>query len=90
MSKLFFLVFAWGPAMLGFSLGWLIHHPADWTGPAVIGPLGAVLTFATYRWGFQKLKTVGPELRDYVLIGMISSALVGGAIFVMLGLRMIG
>lgn len=88
--KLFVLLFVWGPALLGFALGWLVHHPSDWSGPAVVAPLGALLTFVSYRSGLRRLATLSTELRPVVLGAMIASALVGVMIFGMLAFRVIG
>jgi len=88
--RLFVLLFVWGPAMVGFALGWLVHHPTDWSGPAVIGPLGALLTFVSYRAGLRRLSTLSSELRPVVIGAMVASGLIGLMIFVMLALRMIG
>lgn len=90
MGKAFTLLFVWGPAMVGFALGWLIPHPDDWTGPAVIAPLGLVLTGATYRWGFAKYRSVPDQIRPHYIAGMITGGLVGVMIFAMLALRIIG
>ncbi|MCA9576774.1 MAG: hypothetical protein R3B40_09980 [Polyangiales bacterium] len=90
MAKLFFLMFVWGPAMLGFSLGWLVVHPDDWTGPAVVGPLGAIITLATYRAGLTRYRTASDRLRPYYVIGMTAGALMGVALFVMLAGGFIG
>jgi hypothetical protein len=90
MKKLFFLIFAWGPAMVGFSLGWLLRHPTDWTGPAVIAPLGALLTLATYRWGARRLLTLSPHIRPLFVGGMVAGALLGLVVFGMLAVGVIG
>jgi hypothetical protein len=88
--KIFVLMFVWGPAIVGFSLGWLVHHPTDWTGPAVMAPLGALLTFVTYRWGTRRLSTASADLRPLFLGGMVAGALVGVVVFGMLTLGIIG
>ena len=90
MAKVFFLMFVWGPAMVGFSLGWWIRHPADWTGPAVLGPVGAVITAVTYRWGVRRLPRVPEEERPFFLAGMIAGAALGLVICLMLVLGVIG
>jgi hypothetical protein len=92
VAKVYFLLFVWGPAAVGFSLGWLARYPHDWTGPAVIAPLGALLTVLTYRWGLRRLSTVPPddEQRPFFLAGMIAGALVGLLVFGMLVLGIIG
>jgi hypothetical protein len=90
MTKIFFLLFVWGPAMVGFSLGWVIRHPHDWTGPAVVGPLGAVLSLVTYRWGLRRLPTLSEQLRPYFISAMIAGGLLGLVICGMLLLGVIG
>jgi hypothetical protein len=90
MVKISLLLFVWGPAMLGFALGWLIHHPRDWTGPAVVAPLGLLITAATYRWGLRQLTTARVELRPYFKVGMTAAAVVGVILFGMLALDIIG
>ena len=89
--RVLFLVFVWGPAMLGYSLGWLVHHPHDWTGPAVMAPLGALLTALTYRWGLRRLRNGADDegFRDAFRAGMVSAAAVGIALFVMLAGRVL-
>ena len=89
MTKLYFLLFVWGPALLGFSLGWLVRHPSDWTGPAVMGPVGAVLSVATFRWGIKRQRTLTDQTRTLFLGGMIAAALVGVVVFGMLALSVI-
>jgi hypothetical protein len=54
--KLFFALFALGPALFGFSAGYLLLHPAEWTGPAVVLPASAALTAATHLWGGRWLR----------------------------------
>lgn len=88
--KLFVLLFVWGPALLGYALGWLVHHPSDWSGPAAISLVGALLTFVSYRSGLRRLATLSSELRPVVIGAMIASALIGVMIFGMLALRIIG
>lgn len=84
MGRLFTLMFVWGPAMLGFALGWLVVHPHDWTGPAVIAPLGALVTLLTYRWGLARYRASNGHLRQYYVVGMAAGAGVGVMLFVML------
>ena len=88
--KLFVLLFVWGPAMIGFSLGWLVRHPDDWTGPAVIAPLGVGLTLFTYRQGLRRRATLAGEHRLLLTGAMVASALIGVLIFGMLLLGVIG
>ena len=76
--------------MLGFSLGWLLRHPTDWTGPAVMAPLGALLTLVTYRWGLRRLPKASPGMRPLFVGGMIAGALLGVLLFGMLALGIIG
>jgi hypothetical protein len=90
MTKIFFLLFVWGPAMVGFSLGWVVRHPSDWTGPAVVGPLGAALSLVTYRWALRRLPTLSKQLRPYFISAMIAGALLGLVICGMLLLGVIG
>ena len=90
MAKLFSLMFVWGPAMVGLSLGWLIPHPDDWTGPAVLGPVGVVVTALTYRVGLVRYRTADARVRPYCVIGMSAGALTGVALFLMLALGFIG
>jgi len=89
MAKLFFLMFVWGPAMVGFSLGWLIPHPDDWTGPAVLGPVGVLITGLTYRVGLARYHTADVHMRPYYVIGMSAGALTGVAVFLLLALGLI-
>ena len=84
MAKATFLIFVWGPAMLGFSLGWLVHHPGDWTGPVVIAPLSGIVTFVSFRWGLKKREKLAETPRLYLEAGMASGALMGVVIFAML------
>lgn len=88
--KIFFLLFVWGPALLGFSLGWLIRHPEDWTGPAIVGPAGALLTMLTFAWGAKRVRTLGEPVRHTFLGAMIAAAAVGLVILAMLAFRLIG
>jgi hypothetical protein len=88
--KIVVLMFVWGPAMLGYALGWLVHHPTDWTGPAVLAPIAAAITALTYRWGVRRLPTLSSDMKPIYLAGMIASALLGVVIFAMLALRVIG
>ena len=88
--KLFVLLFVWGPALTGFSLGWLVRHPADWTGPAVMAPLGAVLTAFTFRWGLRRRQTLPDDARLLFTGAMIASALIGIMLFAMQALGVLG
>ena len=88
--KILFLVFVWGPALLGFSLGWLLRHPSDWTGPTVMAPIGALLSFFSYRWGMRRMPHISAGLRPLFVGGMIAGALLGVVIFCMLALGIIG
>ena len=90
MAKIFLLMFVWGPALVGFALGWLIRHPRDWSGPAVVAPLGLLVTALTYRWGLRRLPNVPGELKPVFVAAMIGSALVGVVIFAMLVFGIIG
>jgi hypothetical protein len=84
MAKLFLLMFVWGPTMVGFSLGWLVVHPEDWTGPTVMGPVGALISFFTYRAGLRRLPTTPEPLRPSLIAGMTAGAVVGVGVFGML------
>ena len=84
------LLFVWGPALLGFALGWLLRHPDDWTGPAVVAPVGLAITVLTYRWGLRRRPTLPSDLQTVYLAAMIASAAVGVVVFVMLALGIIG
>ncbi len=88
--KIVFLIFVWGPALLGFSLGWLLRHPTDWSGPALLAPIGALLTFLTYSWGMRRLPTTSPNMRPLFVGGMIAGALLGVVLFGMLAFGIIG
>ena len=90
MLKLFALVFVWGPALLGFALGWLVRHPDDWTGPAVVAPVGLAITVLTYRWGVRRRPTLPSDLQPLWLAAMIASAAIGVLVFGMLVLGIIG
>jgi hypothetical protein len=90
MVKLFLLLFVWGPALVGFSIGWVIRHPNDWSGPAVIGPLGALLSFFTYRWGLRRVRTISADLKPHFIAGMIVGAGTGVMVLGMLVLGIIG
>lgn len=90
MVKLYVLMFVWGPALLGFALGWLVRHPDDWSGPAVVAPVGLVLTVITYRWGLRRRATLPSDLQPVHLAAMIASAGVGVVLFAMLALGIIG
>ncbi|MBK6575385.1 MAG: hypothetical protein IPG17_04095 [Sandaracinaceae bacterium] len=84
MGRLFTLMFVWGPAMLGFALGWLVAHPHDWTGPAVVAPLGALVTLLSYRAGLARYRRAHADLQPYYVVGMSAGALTGVMVFIML------
>jgi hypothetical protein len=88
--KLFTLLFVWGPALVGYALGWLVHHPTERSGPIAVATVGALLTFVSYRSGLRRLATLSREVRPVFIGAMIASALVGVMIFGMLALRIIG
>lgn len=90
VMKIWFLVFAWGPVLTGYSLGWVIRHPDDWTGPAVLGPAGLVLTVLTFRWGMKRRAGTTPALAMLMTGGMVAGALMGLAILCMLVFNVIG
>lgn len=90
MLKIFALLFVWGPAFLGFALGWVIRHPQDWTGPALIAPVALALTIITYRWGLRKRSGMAGELRMLWTAGMAVGAAIGIMVFGMLVTGLIG
>jgi hypothetical protein len=81
MTKITFLLFVWGPAMVGYALGWLVRHPHDWTGPAVVGPVGLLLGLFTYRWGLKRRKDLRGDEAQVFTAGMIAGASMGVVIF---------
>ena len=87
--RLLALVFFPGPALVGFSLGWLVHHAREWTGPAVMAPVGLAVTGLTYGWGRRRLASADPGLRPVFLAVMIAAPIVGVIIFGMLAFRVI-
>jgi hypothetical protein len=90
MVKVYFLIFVWGPALLGISLGWLVAHPDDWTGPAVMIPVGAVVTWLTYRWGRRKGKALGLDQDVEFLAALYASPLLGVVLFVLFAFGVLG
>lgn len=56
MVKLFFIVYAIGPALFGWSLAYLLRRPGDWTGPAVMLPITLAMTVATQLLGVKKME----------------------------------
>jgi hypothetical protein len=88
--KIVSLIFVWGPALLGFSLGWRLRYPTDWTGPAVMAPIGALLTCFTFRWGVRRMPSTSASMRPLFAGGMIAGALLGVVIFGMLAFGIIG
>ena len=83
--RLFFVFYAIGPAMLGYALAYLLHHPDDWTGPAVIIPLGAALTVWVYRAGTRWLRSkVRPDRQFVVTLSQFGGAATGVIIFLLM------
>jgi hypothetical protein len=83
MVKLHVLWLAWGPVLFCFAISWLVVHPHDWTGPAVVGPLSALYGVVSYRYAFRRLAMDTPD-RISLLVAMIASPLVGVAVSVMI------
>lgn len=85
MIKLLFLFYAPGPTFLGFALAWLLKYPHDWTGPAVIIPVGLALIWwtqtAVTRWLQRKLS---PSFAVALSASRIGGALMAPIIFLLM------
>ncbi len=84
MIDLHVLWLCWGPVLLSFSVAWLIRHPDDWTGPAIIIPVSIVYCAVTYIWAFRWLRTASAANRRDLMGGMIVGPLVGLVLAVLL------
>ena len=50
------IYYALGPGLFGFSLAYLVRRPDDWSGPAIVLPLSALLMALTHYWGYCKFE----------------------------------
>ncbi len=70
-----FVFYALGPAILGYALAYLLRHPHDWMGPAVVALPSLILTALTQTKGSEWLrKRVRLSLLELVALR------VGGAV----------
>lgn len=51
-------------AFLAYSIAYLIRHPDDWTGPAILGPVSLAGMVALYRFGRRFEKGVRADYAD--------------------------
>jgi hypothetical protein len=90
VTDLHFLWLCWGPVLLCFSAGWLVRHPDEWTGPAIIIPISLAYGAMTYTLAFRRLRTsIGSNKLD-LIAAMIAGPLVGIVLAVMLVTGVIG
>jgi hypothetical protein len=61
---LFFVFFALGPALCGFSAAYLLRYPVEWPAPAAVFAVSLQLTLLTQTWGGRRLsRLVSPQHR---------------------------
>ena len=52
--KFLFIIFVIGPAITFYSISYLLLNPDDWTGPAIIIPVGLIATVVSQYFGVKK------------------------------------
>lgn len=83
--KLLFIFYAPGPALFGYSLAYLLRHPDDWTGPAVMLPITALITAFSQLLGIKKMeRDPTGQLGQISRISRYGSLALGPVLFVMM------
>lgn len=80
MWKLHFLWLAWGPLMLSVSLAWLVRHPHDWTGPAVVAPLALLYGIGSYGYALRRMRRSPEEPQWSMVAAMILAPVIGAGV----------
>jgi hypothetical protein len=81
--RFLFAFFALAPALFFYSLAYLIKHPADWTGPAVLLPVSLAVFVLTYFWGRRQARRETVRHRKVAIAAcQIGGIVTGLAIFI--------
>ena len=56
MESLLAIPYSLGPAIFGFSLAYLLRHPEERIGPAIVMPLSLIFTVVVHYVGYLKLE----------------------------------
>jgi hypothetical protein len=83
--RLLFVIFALGPAMFFYSLAYLMKHPADWMGPAVLLPVSLAASLLAHLLGLRWIRRETVQRRRTVLVASQLGGIVTGiAVFIMI------
>ncbi len=77
---LFFVFFALGPALCGFSMAYLLRYPADWPAPLTMCVISLLLTLVTQTWGTRRLKQLILPQHQFALSALRWGGLMMGPI----------
>lgn len=84
MEDLLAIPYSLGPAMAGISLAYLLRHPEDWSGPAIVLPLSLIFTVLVHYVGYIKLECAwDAPLRRESQLARYSGLIIGPVIFLM-------
>ncbi|MBI2339658.1 MAG: hypothetical protein HYU99_04740 [Deltaproteobacteria bacterium] len=80
LVKLFVVLHLIGPALLFYSIAYFFARPDDWTGPAVMIPVGLIITLLAQYFGLKRIRKETKTYWRIVLIGTQIAGPVGGVI----------
>ena len=84
MEDLLAIPYSLGPGMAGISLAYLLRHPEDWSGPAIVLPLSLIFTVLVHYVGYMKLECEWhAPLRQASRIARYSGLIIGLVVFLM-------
>jgi len=78
MLKLLFIFYVFPSAMFFYSVAYFLRNPADWTGPAILGPISLVFTVITQRIGLKKIRQTPAGNGRTIFIVAQAGGLAGG------------
>lgn len=80
MIRLLVIAYLIGPALFFYSIAYLLVHPQEWTGPAVIAPLGLLMTLLSQALGLRELRRCKDTVRRTALLATQIGGPVGGLV----------
>jgi hypothetical protein len=85
----FFVVYALGPALLGYSVAYWLRNPQDWQGPALVSALSLLGTFVSHRWATRQIIAhprfgLVPYWRLLQIAGLVTGLLLAWVVYFIL------
>jgi len=75
-----FVFFALGPAAFFYSLAYLLKRPSEWQGPAILLPIGVLVTVVTQKTGLKWQRRRGGRIDRTVVIASQVGGIVMGVV----------